>query len=112
LITNEEVLAVDQNSTGGHEALVRGNIRVWTAEIPSKSRSLCCRFQSRRRSARCEPRVERNPHSHTNRCNPRSLAKNRFKKTNRRPHNSQCSCRSLISSVSRGIERQWRIMRL
>ena len=34
LITNEEVLAVDQKSTGGHEALARGDIRVWTAEIP------------------------------------------------------------------------------
>jgi hypothetical protein len=34
LITNEEVLAVDQNSSGGHEALSQGNIRVWTADVP------------------------------------------------------------------------------
>jgi len=35
LIMNEEVLGVDQNSSGGHEALARGNIRVWTAEVPN-----------------------------------------------------------------------------
>jgi hypothetical protein len=34
LVTNEEVLAVDQNSSGGHEALSLGNLRVWTAELP------------------------------------------------------------------------------
>jgi hypothetical protein len=32
LITNEEVLRVDQNSHGGHQVLERGNIRVWVAE--------------------------------------------------------------------------------
>ena len=32
LITNEEVLQVDQNSHGGHQALDRGNIRAWVAE--------------------------------------------------------------------------------
>jgi alpha-galactosidase len=32
LITNEEVLQVDQDSHGGHEALDRGNIRAWVAE--------------------------------------------------------------------------------
>jgi alpha-galactosidase len=32
LITNEEVLAVDQHSSGGHQALEKGNIRVWTAD--------------------------------------------------------------------------------
>jgi hypothetical protein len=37
LITNQEVLAVDQNSSEGHEALSRGNIRVWTAEIPGST---------------------------------------------------------------------------
>jgi len=31
LFTNEEVLAVDQHSSGGHQALDRGNIRVWVA---------------------------------------------------------------------------------
>jgi alpha-galactosidase len=35
LITNEEVLAVDQNSSNGHEALARGNIRVWIAQVPN-----------------------------------------------------------------------------
>jgi alpha-galactosidase len=32
LITNEEVLRVNQNSRGGHQALERGNIRAWVAE--------------------------------------------------------------------------------
>jgi len=32
LITNEEVLEVDQHSSGGHQALERGNIRAWVAE--------------------------------------------------------------------------------
>jgi len=32
LITNEEVLQVDQNSHGGHQALERGNIRAWVAD--------------------------------------------------------------------------------
>jgi hypothetical protein len=32
LITNEEVLQVDQNSHRGHQALDRGNIRAWVAE--------------------------------------------------------------------------------
>lgn len=32
LITNEEVLQVDQNSHGGHEVLERGNIRAWVAD--------------------------------------------------------------------------------
>ncbi len=32
LITNEEVLQVDQNSHGGHQALDRGNVRAWVAE--------------------------------------------------------------------------------
>jgi alpha-galactosidase len=32
LITNEEVLLVDQNSHGGHQTLDRGNIRAWLAE--------------------------------------------------------------------------------
>jgi alpha-galactosidase len=34
LITNEEVLDVDQHSHGGHQALERGNVRVWTADGP------------------------------------------------------------------------------
>src|SRR5690348_6370154 len=34
LITNEEVLAVDQNSANGHEEFADGNIRAWVAEIP------------------------------------------------------------------------------
>jgi hypothetical protein len=32
LITNEEVLAVNQHSSGGHQALDRGAIRAWTAD--------------------------------------------------------------------------------
>jgi len=32
LITNEEVLQVDQSSHGGHEVLERGNIRAWVAD--------------------------------------------------------------------------------
>jgi len=32
LITNEDVLKVDQHSSGGHQALERGNIRAWVAE--------------------------------------------------------------------------------
>jgi alpha-galactosidase len=32
LITNEEVLQVDQNSHGGHQVLDRGNIRAWVSE--------------------------------------------------------------------------------
>jgi alpha-galactosidase len=32
LITNEEVLEVDQHSSGGHQALDRGNVRVWVAD--------------------------------------------------------------------------------
>ena len=32
LITNEEIIDVDQHSRGGHQALEKGNIRVWTAE--------------------------------------------------------------------------------
>ncbi|MGC2475410.1 MAG: glycoside hydrolase family 27 protein [Candidatus Sulfotelmatobacter sp.] len=31
LITNQELLDMDQHSTGGHQALEKGNIRVWTA---------------------------------------------------------------------------------
>ena len=34
LITNDEVLAVDQHSVGGHQALERGNIRAWVADAP------------------------------------------------------------------------------
>lgn len=32
LITNEEVLEVNQHSSGGHQALEKGNIRAWIAE--------------------------------------------------------------------------------
>jgi len=32
LITNEEVLEVDQHSHGGHQALEHGNIRTWVAD--------------------------------------------------------------------------------
>jgi len=36
LITNEEVLDVNQNSSGGHQVLDRGNIRAWVARSPRK----------------------------------------------------------------------------
>jgi alpha-galactosidase len=32
LITNEEVLDVDQHSSGGHEVLDKGNVRAWTGD--------------------------------------------------------------------------------
>jgi len=32
LITNKEVIEVDQHSSGGHQALDRGNIRAWVAD--------------------------------------------------------------------------------
>jgi len=32
LITNEEVLEVNQHSSGGHQALEKGNVRVWVAD--------------------------------------------------------------------------------
>jgi hypothetical protein len=32
MITNEEVLEVNQHSTGGHQSLDRGNIRAWVAD--------------------------------------------------------------------------------
>ena len=31
LITNQEVIDVDQHSTGGHQELERGDIRIWVA---------------------------------------------------------------------------------
>jgi len=34
LITNEEVLEVNQHSSGGHEVMNRGDIRVWVAKLP------------------------------------------------------------------------------
>jgi hypothetical protein len=34
LITNDEVLAVDQHSRKNHQALEEGNVRVWTADVP------------------------------------------------------------------------------
>ena len=34
LITNEEVLEVNQHSRGAHQALDRGNIRAWVADGP------------------------------------------------------------------------------
>jgi len=37
LITNEEVLAVDQHSANGHEQFADQNIRVWVADIPGSS---------------------------------------------------------------------------
>ena len=34
LITNDKVLAVDQHSSGGHQALEDGNLRAWVANAP------------------------------------------------------------------------------
>jgi hypothetical protein len=34
LITNDEVLAVDQHSSGNHQSLESGNIRAWIADVP------------------------------------------------------------------------------
>jgi len=34
LITNDEVLAVDQHSSGNHQSLESGNLRVWIADVP------------------------------------------------------------------------------
>ena len=34
LLTNEEVLAVDQKSTGNHELFARGNHLAWSADVP------------------------------------------------------------------------------
>ncbi len=37
LITNDEVLAVDQHSSGGHQSLEEGNLRAWIADVPNSS---------------------------------------------------------------------------
>ena len=37
LITNDEVLAVDQHSSGNHQALEEGNIRAWVADVPNST---------------------------------------------------------------------------
>ncbi len=44
LITNEEVLAVNQHSRGGHQVLERGNIRVWLADDPNSGGSYLAVF--------------------------------------------------------------------
>jgi hypothetical protein len=36
LVTNDEVLEVDQHSYGGHQALVEGTVRAWTAVASNK----------------------------------------------------------------------------
>jgi alpha-galactosidase len=38
LITNDEVLQVDQHSRGNHQALEEGNVRAWVANIPPATR--------------------------------------------------------------------------
>jgi alpha-galactosidase len=38
LITNDEVLAVDQHSRGNHQALEEGNVRAWVASISPATR--------------------------------------------------------------------------
>jgi alpha-galactosidase len=37
LITNDEVLAVDQNSSGNHQAYDRAGVRAWVADVPHSS---------------------------------------------------------------------------
>jgi hypothetical protein len=37
LITNDEVLAVNQNSSGNRQVLERGNVRAWLADVPGTS---------------------------------------------------------------------------
>jgi len=37
LLTNDEIIAVDQHSSGGRELLARDSLRVWGAEVPSSS---------------------------------------------------------------------------
>jgi alpha-galactosidase len=37
LITNDEVLAVDQHSAGNHESFEDGTIRAWSAEVPGSA---------------------------------------------------------------------------
>src|SRR5208283_2743871 len=37
LITNPEVLAVNQESTAGHQAYRQGDTIAWTADVPGKS---------------------------------------------------------------------------
>jgi len=44
LITNEEVLAVDQSSTGGHQALERGSIRAWIANSKNQAENYVAVF--------------------------------------------------------------------
>jgi len=35
LITNDEVLAVDQHSSGNRQVLEEGNLRAWIADVPN-----------------------------------------------------------------------------
>jgi len=44
LITNEEVIKVNQQSHGGHQALERGNIRVWVADSPNQGERYVAAF--------------------------------------------------------------------
>jgi alpha-galactosidase len=37
LITNDEVLAVDQHSIHNHQSLEEGNIRAWVADVPDSN---------------------------------------------------------------------------
>ena len=37
LITNDEVLAIDQHSSGNHQALEQPDLRVWTADVPRET---------------------------------------------------------------------------
>jgi alpha-galactosidase len=37
LLTNAEVLAVNQHSSGNHQSLERGNVRAWLAEVPESA---------------------------------------------------------------------------
>jgi alpha-galactosidase len=46
LITNKEVLEVNQHSHGGHQALERGSVRVWVADGPQQGEHYVAIFNS------------------------------------------------------------------
>ena len=48
LLTNREVLEIDQNSSGNRQVLERGNLRVWLANVPGGDGQICGRIQFRR----------------------------------------------------------------
>ena len=51
LLTNDELLAVDQNSANNHELFQRDGIRGWVADVPGSSDKYVALFNTRDRSA-------------------------------------------------------------